>query len=52
MIIIGLAIIGAIIGAMTARGRGGKALDMAQYATSYALAFAIIGLFITVFLSR
>jgi len=52
MIILAFALIGAIIGGMTARGRGGKGLDIAQYAASYAMAFAIIGLFITVFLTR
>lgn len=52
MIILGFAIVGAVIGGFTARGRGGKALDIAQYAGSYAMAFAIIGLFVTVFLSR
>lgn len=52
MIILAFAIVGAIIGGYTARSRGGKRLDIAQYATSYALAFAIIGLFVTVFLMR
>ena len=52
MIILGFAIIGALIGGVTARTRGGKPLDIAQYATSYAMAFAIVGLFITVFMSR
>ena len=52
MIILAFALIGAIIGGMTARARGGKGLDIAQYAASYAMAFAIIGLFITVFLTR
>lgn len=52
MIILAFALLGALIGAYTARSRGGKALDIAQYAASYSLAFAIIGLFITVFLIR
>ena len=52
MIILAFALVGAIIGTITARSRGGKGLDMAQYAASYAMAFAIIGLFITVFLTR
>ncbi|MEJ1993231.1 MAG: hypothetical protein P8X50_16510 [Maritimibacter sp.] len=52
MIILGFAIIGAVIGGLRARNRGGKGLDMAQYAGVYALIFALIGLFITVYLSR
>ena len=52
MIILAFAIVGAIIGGFTARGRGGKPLDIAQYAASYSMAFAIIGLFVTVFLTR
>ncbi len=52
MIILAFAVLGALVGGFTARSRGGKRLDIAQYATSYALAFAIIGLFVTVFLTR
>lgn len=52
MIIIGFALVGAVIGWFKARSRGGKGLDRAQYAASYAMAFGIIGLFITVFVSR
>lgn len=52
MIIFAFAVIGALIGGFNARARGGTALDIAQYAASYALAFGIIGLFITVFMTR
>ena len=52
MIILAFAVVGALIGGVTARTRGGKPLDIAQYAASYAMAFAIIGLFVTVFLTR
>ncbi len=52
MIILAFALLGAVIGGFQARSRGGKPLDIAQYAVSYSLAFAIIGLFITVFLLR
>ena len=52
MVIAAFAVIGALIGGFTARARGGAVLDIAQYAASYALAFGIIGLFITVFLTR
>jgi len=52
IIILTFAVFGALLGALKARGRGGKALDIAQYATGYALAFGIVGLFISVFLLR
>ncbi len=52
MYILGLALVGAIIGGLRARKRGGKKLDIAQYAGVYAIIFGIIGLFITVYLSR
>lgn len=52
MIVIGLAILGAIIGGMTARKRRGNRKDIAQYAAGYALAFAILGMFLTVIIDR
>ena len=52
MIVIGLAILGAIIGGMTARKRRGNRKDIAQYAAGYALAFAILGMFATVIIDR
>ncbi len=52
MIVAAFAIAGALIGGFTARKRGGTKLDIAQYAGSYALAFGIVGLFVTVFLTR
>ena len=52
MIIIGLALIGAIFGVISARRRSGNGLDMAQYGASYGIAFAIVGLLITVFVDR
>lgn len=52
MIIVVFALVGAVIGGITARRRGGRGLDIAQYAGSFAMAFAIVGLFITVFLLR
>ncbi|KIN66431.1 hypothetical protein Z946_446 [Sulfitobacter noctilucicola] len=47
-----LGIIGAVIGGLTARKRGGNRMDMAQYAASYAIAFALLGLVLTVLLDR
>lgn len=52
MIILAFALIGAVIGGFAARKRGGKKLDIAQYAGVYALVFGIVGLFVTVYLSR
>jgi cytochrome c biogenesis protein CcdA len=52
MIVLGLALLGAIIGGMTAARRKGSKLDMAQYAAGYAIAFALIGLFVTLFIHR
>lgn len=43
---------GILIGAFTARGRGGKGLDMAQYAAGYGIAFMLVGLFVTILLER
>ena len=47
MILFFSATIGAIFGAVTAKRRGGNRLDIAQYAAGYAIAGAIIGLFLT-----
>lgn len=52
MIVIFLAIIGAIIGGLTARKRGGNRKDIAQYAVGYALAFTVVGMILTVILDR
>ncbi|KIN60875.1 hypothetical protein Z945_1857 [Sulfitobacter noctilucae] len=47
-----LGIIGAIIGGLTARKRGGNRMDIAQYAASFGIAFALLGVVITVLLDR
>ena len=52
MIAIGLAILGAIVGGLTARKRGGNRKDIAQYATGYGFAFLIVGMIATVLLDR
>ncbi|MFV2052654.1 hypothetical protein [Aliiroseovarius sp. YM-037] len=51
LVLIGL-IVGAIIGAMTAKRRGGNRLDLLQYAGVFALIGAVIGLFVTVGVER
>lgn len=45
-------ILGAIIGAIRARMRGGKLLDMLQWGAAFGVICGIIGLFILVLLLR
>ena len=52
MIVIGLAILGSIIGGMTAKKRRGNRKDIAQYAAGYGFAFLIVGMFLTVIIDR
>jgi len=52
MILFTAATLGAIFGAYTARKRKGALLDILQYAAVYAIAFSIIGLFVTVIIER
>jgi hypothetical protein len=52
MIVIGAALLGAIIGGLTARKRSGNRLDIAQYAAGYAMAFTVVGLIATVMIDR
>ncbi|MCT4557957.1 MAG: apolipoprotein acyltransferase [Pelagimonas sp.] len=52
MIVIAGAILGAIIGALTARRRKGNGLDILQYGFTYALAFALVGLIATIILEK
>ena len=52
MIVIAGFLVGAIGGALRARGRGGKPLDQVQYATGYGIAFALVGMFVTIALDR
>lgn len=52
MIVIIGALVGAILGAVTARKRGGNRLDMLQYAAGFGIAFALAGLIVTVIIHR
>ncbi|MEM9969017.1 MAG: apolipoprotein acyltransferase [Pseudomonadota bacterium] len=52
MIYLTLSTIGALIGGMTAYRRRGNRKDIAQYAASYAIFFALIGLILTIFIDR
>ena len=52
MIVVFAALGGALWGGYLARKRGGKALDIAQYAAGYAIALSLAGLFVTIFIER
>ncbi len=51
IVLAGLAF-GALFGAMLAKKRGGKGLDMAQYAAGFGIAFGLLGMFLTIFIER
>lgn len=52
MIVIISALLGAIVGAFTAKRRKGNTLDILQYAAGYAMAFVVVGMIATVVLHR
>ena len=52
MIVIAGFVLGAALGAWTAHRRGGRRLDMLQYAAGYAIAFTLLGVFATIFIDR
>lgn len=52
MIVWAGAILGIAVGLVTAKRRGGNGLDLAQYAAGFGIAFAILGLFVTVLIDR
>ena len=52
MIIAAGLIFGALTGTLTAKRRGGKTLDMLQYAAGYGIAFMLAGVFVTIILER
>lgn len=52
MIVIAAIIIGAALGWRRARQLGGKTSDRVQYAASFAVVFALIGLFATIIVDR
>ena len=45
-------IAGAILGALRARMRGGKVLDMVQWGAVFAIIFGVIGMFVLIFIER
>lgn len=51
IVLVGI-VLGALLGVLVARKRGGKRLDMLQYAAVFAILFAILGLFATIVLEK
>jgi 2-methylcitrate dehydratase PrpD len=52
MIVIAGLVFGAVLGAATAARRGGKRLDILQYAAGYGIAFCLLGVILTIFIER
>ncbi len=52
MIIVVGALLGALLGYLSAKRQDGDPLDLVQYAIAYAIAFALLGLLITIILHR
>lgn len=52
MIVLFSALFGALLGTRTAIRRKGGRLDILQYGFIYGLAFAMLGLFLTIFIHR
>lgn len=52
MITIAAALIGAILGGMNAKRRGGNRLDILQYTFTFALAFGLVGFFVTIIIEK
>lgn len=48
MIVATFALIGIVIGVLTARRRKGTNLDLAHYGAGYGIAFAILGLIVAI----
>ena len=52
MFVIGGFLLGAVGGGLRVRARGGKIADILQYAFVHGLIFALMGLFVTIYLDR
>lgn len=52
MILIASVVFGVLLGMRMAKVRGGRGIDQAQYAAVMAILFAVIGLFVTIFIDR
>ncbi|MEJ6402251.1 hypothetical protein [Yoonia sp. 2307UL14-13] len=45
-------VFGAVLGAVRAKMRGGKAFDLLQWGAVFAIIFGLIGLFVLIFIER
>ena len=52
MIVVGFLVIGIGLGLRAARKRNGNRLDMLQYGAGYGIAFALLGMFVTIVVHR
>ncbi len=52
MVILAALVFGALMGRGVAKRRGGRGVDMAQYAAGYAIAWGIVGVFVTILIDR
>jgi len=52
MILLAGCLLGIFVGVTSARKRKGNRLDMAQYAAAYAIAFMIVGLFLSIAIEK
>jgi hypothetical protein len=52
VLILSAMVLGAVIGVLRAKARGGKKLDMLQYGAAHAIPLMILALFVTIFLDR
>lgn len=52
VLVLGALVVGAGLGAWRAKRRGGRALDMLQYAAAHAIPLMILALFVTIILDR
>ncbi|MDE3028580.1 MAG: apolipoprotein acyltransferase [Paracoccaceae bacterium] len=52
MIVYAALVVGALVGGLRARARKGNRLDIAQYAVVYAIMFGVIGMVVTIVLTR
>ena len=52
MIVVAGFLLGGAYGGWLAKRREGKPADIAQYAAGFGIAFALLGLFLTIFLER
>ncbi len=52
VLVVAALVLGVLVGAWRAKRRGGKAVDMLQYAAAHAIPLMILAMFITIFLDR